>query len=227
MFEVIECAWVEFSQRLTAVADLDSLLAAHDQFLASVERKAMLRPEDEEMHTALKGLFETILAFARSQDVLYMSLLEQKAAARQHAAAVAATAAASGSAHRRWGAKGGVSDAALGVVQVEPRLVEQMNRSAAEYRKRFSAFFTLVRRHASYDLAFLAFRTPLPISRMVHGLCAADGDWLPPPLTLSLSCWAQVWISTSITSHLPLCATRKCERSRRQIKRCECQISRH
>jgi len=36
--------------------------------------------------------------------------------------------------------------------------VEQMNRSAAEYRKRFSAFFTLVRRHASYDLAFLAFR---------------------------------------------------------------------
>jgi len=155
MFEVIESAWVEFSQMLTAVVDLDSLLAAHALFLTSVERKAMLRPEDEEMHTALKGLFETILAFARSQDVLYMSLLEQKAAARQHAAAVAATSAATG---RKWGAKGGVSDAALGVVQVEPRLVEQMNRSAAEYRKRFSAFFTLVRRHASYDLAFLAFR---------------------------------------------------------------------
>ena len=38
------------------------------------------------MHTALVALFDAVLQFARTQDALYMSLLEQKAAARQHTA---------------------------------------------------------------------------------------------------------------------------------------------
>ena len=36
--------------------------------------------------------------------------------------------------------------------------VEQLLASAAEYKRRFAAFFHLVRAHQSYDLAFLAFR---------------------------------------------------------------------
>ena len=120
-------------------------------YIAAIERKAMLRPEDEDVHFALKSLFDAILAFARSQDVLYMHLLEQKAAARQFAASVD-TSAAQG----RWGAVGSVSDAQLGEVRIEARLTEQLNASAATYRQRFATFFGLVRAHE--DFAFLVFR---------------------------------------------------------------------
>jgi gamma-tubulin complex component 3 len=153
MFEVIECEWVELCQKLTAATDLEGVLSSHNSFIAAIERKAMLRPEDESIHLALRSLFDAILQFARSQDVLYMSLLEQKAAARQHTAAVGASAS-----EGRWASKGKVSDAQLGTVRVEPRLAEQLNASASEYRTRFATFFALVRGHASYDLSFLAFR---------------------------------------------------------------------
>ena len=69
-----------------AATDLDEILNAHAAFLSLIERQAMLRLEDEPTHHALKALFDTILQFARHQDVLYMPLLEQKAAAKQHAA---------------------------------------------------------------------------------------------------------------------------------------------
>ena len=107
------------------------------------------------MHKCLKELFDAILQFARSQDVLYMSLLEQKAAARQHAATVGYSAKSGG-----WGAVGEVSDAQLGGVAIEQRLTDQMVSSAAEYKSRFGRFFALVREHGaeSYDLAFFAFR---------------------------------------------------------------------
>ena len=82
-----------------------------------------------------------------------MSLLEQKAAARQHAAAVDESARRGG-----WGTVGQVSDAQLGGVTVEPRLTEQLLAAAADYKNRFGTFFALVREHASEDLAFLAFR---------------------------------------------------------------------
>ena len=87
--QVIECESLVLHERLHAATDLDGLLAAHGQFLASLTQKAMLGAEDEMMHRALVSLFDAILAFARVQDQLYMSLLEQKAAAREHVAAIA------------------------------------------------------------------------------------------------------------------------------------------
>ena len=105
------------------------------------------------MHNALKDLFDSIVQFARAQDVVYMSLLEQKAAARQHATAVAAT-----DQRGAWGAMGDVSDAQLGGVTIEPRLTEQLLVATADYKRRFGVFFDLVRENTSYDLAFLAFR---------------------------------------------------------------------
>lgn len=113
----------------------------------------MLRPQDEAMHTALKGLFDSILLFARAQDNLYMSLLEQKAAARLHARAVDAK-----TRKGAWGTTGEVSDAQLGGVFIEARFTEQLHAAVADYKRRFGVFFALVREHTSYDLAFLAFR---------------------------------------------------------------------
>ena len=119
-------------------------------------------------YAALKELFDSILQFARAQDVLYMSLLEQKAAARQHASAVAKSTGAG-----RWGAAGAVREASLGVVTIEPRLTEQLNSSAADYARKFGVFFGEVRRHASYDLAFLAFR--LDFNEYYESLAEAQG----------------------------------------------------
>ena len=153
MFEVIEGASLELSARLTSATSLDELLAAHQHFLSSIVQKAMLRPEDEEMHQALKLLFDTVLQFARAQEMLYKSLLEQKAAQRKHAANVAASAAAG-----KWGAVGAVTDAQLETILIEPRFGEQLRLAADEYRRRFAVFFEGITRHASYDLAFLSFR---------------------------------------------------------------------
>ena len=89
-------------------SDLEDMLSAHNTFLADIERKAMLRREDEGIFLAIKALFDSILQFARSQDVLYMSLLEQKAAQKAHADTVGASAA-----QGKWGATGAVSAARL------------------------------------------------------------------------------------------------------------------
>ena len=192
-FEVIECAWHELDARLSNASDLDDILTAvsvafrmvtvhgryctdwrsacadarpqHREFLGAIEQKSMLRLEDEELHRALRALFDTILQFARNQDVLYMSLLEQKAAAKQHAAAVTASAAAG-----RWAAIGPVSDVQHGVVMVEQRLKDQLVNSAAEYRNRFRDFFTLLRQHASDNTAFLAFRLDFNVRAPLRAL---------------------------------------------------------
>ena len=121
MFEVIEGASHELSERLSSASSLDDLLAAHQHFLSSIVQKAMLRPEDEEMHQALKAIFDTVLQFARAQEMLYKSLLEQKAAQRKHAANVAASAAKG-----QWGASGAVTDAQLDTIVIEPRFGEQV-----------------------------------------------------------------------------------------------------
>jgi gamma-tubulin complex component 3 len=154
MFEVIECAWVQLDESLSGATDLEGVLEAHNAFLGDIERKAMLRREDERMHLALKALFDSILQFARAQDVLYMSLLEQKAAQKAHLASVGVSEAKG----KGWGARGGVSDAQLGKIHVEKRLAEQLVASANDYTAKFAAFFGLVMRHSSYDLSFLCFR---------------------------------------------------------------------
>ena len=154
MFEVIECEAIELSSKLDGAADLDAILSAHSGFLASVTQKAMLRPEDEAMHLALKELFDAILQFARAQDMLYMSLLEQKAAARQHAAQVAASAKLG-----TWASKGALSAAQRDAIVVEPRFREQLLLASSEYRRRLATFFRGITEHASYEhLAFLSFR---------------------------------------------------------------------
>lgn len=98
-----------------------------------------------------------------------MSLLEQKAAARQHAAAVSSSARSGG-----WGAVGAVTEAQLGGVTIESRLTEQLLRAAAEYKRRFGVFFALVREHASGEAtAFLAFRLDF---NMYYESLQAEGE---------------------------------------------------
>jgi gamma-tubulin complex component 3 len=79
MFEVIECSWKEMMDSFDAAANLDDLIGAHDAFLGSVLKKALLTRDDAPLLRTLKALFETILLFSEQQAELYLSLLELKA----------------------------------------------------------------------------------------------------------------------------------------------------
>jgi len=157
MFEVIQCSWEELVAALAAASDLDGLIGAHSAFLSAVVQKAMLGPENAPLLEALDALFETILRFAKSQELLYIHLLEQRAAAKQMAAAAAANTAAGG-----WGAAGAAEAEALlaegDAPPLQPHFYEQLRVHAAQYRQQFAAFFAQVTRHASLDLTFLSFR---------------------------------------------------------------------
>lgn len=154
MFEVIECAWVALNDAMSDATDLEQVLGAHNTFLADIERKAMLRSEDEEMALALKALFDSILQFTRSQDALYMSLLEQKAARNVHISSVPNTS----DTVDAWGADGDFTAAHLGDVVPDAPLGKQLAASALEYRGRFALFSSLVQKHSLNDLSFLCLR---------------------------------------------------------------------
>ena len=89
------------------------------------------------------------------QELLYMNLLEQKAAQRQHLARADAAANKGKWTYARGGPK---PDALAEGVVIEPRFAEQLRQAADEYRRRFASFFVGITRHASHDLAFLSFR---------------------------------------------------------------------
>ena len=105
------------------------------------------------MRRTLRGLFEVIVQFSKAQDVLYMSLLEQKAASRQLAAAAAANTAKGG-----WGCSGESAAVAAAAPMLQPRFGQQLEVYAAKYRQRFADFFRQVTHHGTLDLEFLSFR---------------------------------------------------------------------
>jgi len=156
MFEVLECSWHEMMEQMASASDLDSLISAHNSFLEAVIQKALLGSENAEVSKCLKALFETVLQFCKAQDVLYMHVLEQKAASRQQAAAAAAN-----TSKGRWGCSGMAAAARLtaaAALPVKPHFREQLLLYATQYRRQFTTLFQQVTSHASLDLAFLSFR---------------------------------------------------------------------
>ncbi|KAL1528856.1 hypothetical protein AB1Y20_010179 [Prymnesium parvum] len=152
-FEVIECSWDDLLRKLSAASEFEELLAAHREFMAALRSKALLGPETATLHETLKGICDVIVQFSKAQDVLYMSLLEQKAAARQLAATAAVNTAAG-----RWGCSGDDAAATLGAPRLQPEFGNQLAVYAAKYRECFADFFRQVSRHALLDLEFLSFR---------------------------------------------------------------------
>ena len=77
----------------------------------------------------------------------------RQAAARQHASAVEANLRAG-----QWGDHGLPAHRAVPPPSLDQHFRQQLERHAANYRRRFAEFFRLVSQHASLDLAFLSFR---------------------------------------------------------------------
>ena len=185
---MLECSWDALQAALDGAADLDEVIAAHDDFLQALVSKSLVarshaplfgaralstrlpsarRPLTAASFTpplrsgALSQIFEAILSFCKAQDELYLALLEHKAAARQHAAAVQEQTAAG-----RWGCEGSLDAAGrLGSgassappPTVSPTFRRALAASASQYRQRFVAFFRQLTAHEALELAFLSFR---------------------------------------------------------------------
>lgn len=69
MFEVLEGAWLGFAESLHSVADLDSLIQAHETYLARVLRHSFLEgPSSELVLQQLGSLLDSMLQFRHVHD---------------------------------------------------------------------------------------------------------------------------------------------------------------
>ena len=59
-FEVVECSWEEFIQRLNASSDIDSLVEAHNWFLTNVSIMSMLEPPSNPLFLQLRAVYDCI-----------------------------------------------------------------------------------------------------------------------------------------------------------------------
>ena len=128
-------------RQITTATQLDTVIDAHRCFLQAVVEKALLSAENTALYSCLKALFETILHFSKAQDLLYMCLLEHKAAGRSSSLEEA-----------------GSQSLQPSVLQLQPHFRAQLLHYASEYRHKFAELFQQVNRHESLELAFLSFR---------------------------------------------------------------------
>mmetsp|Transcript_8944 Transcript_8944/g.19114 ORF Transcript_8944/g.19114 Transcript_8944/m.19114 type:complete len:880 (+) Transcript_8944:124-2763(+) len=61
MSEVLEAAWRDFNKRAASAADLDQLIAAHDEYLSTVLRKALLEEGGDALRVTLNELLDNML----------------------------------------------------------------------------------------------------------------------------------------------------------------------
>ncbi|CAL5229384.1 g12698 [Coccomyxa viridis] len=61
MFEVLERAWVELTEKLASVTHLDDLIGAHEQYLDYILKGAMLEREDGELQRELSHLLSALI----------------------------------------------------------------------------------------------------------------------------------------------------------------------
>lgn len=59
-FEVVECSWEEFIQRLNTSSDIDSLVEAHKWFLTNVSIMSMLEPPSNPLFLQLRAVYDCI-----------------------------------------------------------------------------------------------------------------------------------------------------------------------
>ena len=82
-FEVLEPAWVCLLERLKTVSDLDSMIAAHDDYLDVITNRTFLGRDTQPLASHLSSVFELILRFCGVQETLFQDALGELARRRQ------------------------------------------------------------------------------------------------------------------------------------------------
>jgi len=77
MVEVIETNWQIFLKEVRKAKHLDEIIAIHKKMIDIMLDKLLLTQKNESLSKQLSALFELILKFKQSQDVLYTSAIEE------------------------------------------------------------------------------------------------------------------------------------------------------
>ena len=76
-FEVMECSWDELMKRLKTAENLDEVIDAHDEFLNSVVRRALLGELTRDLLTQLRAIYDRVVEFDSVQNRLYLEALAE------------------------------------------------------------------------------------------------------------------------------------------------------
>ena len=68
-FEVLECNWAEFKEKLTKVLDFDELVATHKEFLEKLVRACLLAKDNKTIFGKMRSTFDRIQQFSEIQTV--------------------------------------------------------------------------------------------------------------------------------------------------------------
>jgi len=63
-FEVLECNWAEFKEKLTGVVDFDELVATHKEFLEKLVRACLLAKDNKTIFGKMRSTFDRIQQFS-------------------------------------------------------------------------------------------------------------------------------------------------------------------
>lgn len=70
-FEVIECSWLAMQRKIAEAEDIDQLIKAQEDFLATVINRTMLDTQSKGLSAQLRAIYETILDFQNIQNDLF------------------------------------------------------------------------------------------------------------------------------------------------------------
>ena len=83
-FEVMECSWAELMKRLKSAENLDEVIDAHEEFLNSVIRRALLGEGSRDLLTQIRAIYDRVVEFDAVQSRLYTEAVAESDARRNY-----------------------------------------------------------------------------------------------------------------------------------------------
>lgn len=157
-FEVMECSWDELIQQLHSAENLDEVIEAHEQFLNSVVRRALLGENSRELLTQMRAIYDRIVEFDAIQLRLYAAGMAELEARRAHETQIAAR-----SRKGQYGITQEVEDADLQrrhtfAVETMPKLETQLKIVSQSYQDMVRTFLLQLTCSQDQSLQCLSFR---------------------------------------------------------------------
>merc|ERR1719412_423211 len=81
-FEVMECSWAELMKRLKSAENLDEVIDAHQEFLNSVVRRALLGDLSRDLLTQIRAIYDRVVELDHMQSRLYSEAVAEADARR-------------------------------------------------------------------------------------------------------------------------------------------------
>ena len=82
-FEVMECSWAELMKRLKSAENLDEVIEAHQEFLNSVMRRALLGESSRDLLHQIRAIYDRVIELDSIQSSLYNEAVAESNARRE------------------------------------------------------------------------------------------------------------------------------------------------